>query len=80
MSKKTQDSEILRLIREGRSATSTDNAITAPELAKLMGCGIGKARAIARQLVDERKLKSVQVRRPNVHGVVQPVWAFQVVA
>ena len=79
MAKRAPDSDILRLIRQSTPATG-DDAMTAHELARAMGCGIEKARVTARQLVAAGKLASVQVRRPNVHGIVQPVWAFRVVA
>ena len=70
---------LLEMIREAQGGLADDGTITTRELAKLMGCGIEKARNTVRDLCEAGKMESAKSDRIQVTGVVSPTWAYRMV-
>ncbi|MFA6044173.1 MAG: hypothetical protein WC718_04255 [Phycisphaerales bacterium] len=79
--KKPTDAQLLRLIRSARGKDpATRGTITTTELAKIAGVRYEPALAMVHDLLDAGKLVPEKCPRRNVHGELQRVKGFRVVA
>lgn len=81
MAKETQDAQarLLELVAEGQGL-SDDGTVTSKELAKVMGCGVEKARRELETLLLAGKVRRRRSpRRQILTGIIAPTWAFSVV-
>ena len=70
---------LLEMIREAQGGLADDGTITTRELAKLMGCGIEKARETIRDLCEAGKMEPCRSNRVQFTGTVSPTWAYRMV-
>jgi CRP-like cAMP-binding protein len=72
--------DILRLIRQQRAEPGTEGTVTTTELAKIAGISYEHALRMAHRLVESGHLRPEKCPRRNIHGEIQRVRAFRVVA
>jgi len=71
---------LLEMIREAQGGLADDGTITTRELAKLMGCGIEKARETIRDLIASGKMEPCRSNRVQCTGIVCTTWAYRMVS
>ena len=74
---KDPQAALLKMIREAQSTTAEDGTITTKELAKLMGCGLDKARGVISDLLDAGKMEPCRSVRKQITGSSSPTWAYR---